>query len=238
MRNTMQFTTGRAPQHQQIASNAAGDGGENSNGTTSNDNAVARSRNEATTLPPSKKRRVNSDMPKTANAESRKAKRISVSNVKHCCRYPIRDQRGLLLLSFPLKLHLILQRCEADRVERRNNLKQLQKGEECRCKASSDDSRDELGNDDVIIGWLSSGTAFKIYDEERFVREVMPSYFFEQDNNKHSFETFQRNLDMWGFSSVPFIEGPSTRNVHVCSHPFFLKGRPSACQKMKFRIQP
>eukprot|EP00536_Pseudo-nitzschia_multiseries_P003492 jgi/Psemu1/186006/e_gw1.54.14.1 len=173
--------------------------------------------------------------------------------MKHCCRYPVRDQRGLLLLSFPLKLHLILQRCEADKVDRRNNCKRTKRGHGCRCEVRDRDESDNLASsrlcskrtqntekdsNDSIIGWLSSGTAFKIYDEERFVREVMPSYFFERNDDKPSFDTFKRNLDMWGFSRVPFIEGPSTRNVYVCSHPYFLKGRPSACRNMKFRVEP
>jgi len=51
----------------------------------------------------------------------------------------------------------------------------------------------------------------------------MPSFFGTQ-----SFKTFQRNLNLWGFTRVS--KGPQK---DVCSHPLFLKGFPAVCQSMK-----
>jgi len=107
------------------------------------------------------------------------------------------------------------------------------------------DARDTKTDDakktpkNMIIGWVSNGTAFKIYDEELFVREIMPHYHLghtpgcrQQDK---SFQDFQRNLDMWGFTDMQCVEGPPMRRIHICSHPSFVRGQTNACRKMRFR---
>lgn len=73
------------------------------------------------------------------------------------------------------------------------------------------------------ISWLPDGKSFKVHDKERFVTEIMPSFFGTQ-----SFKTFQRNLNLWDFTLIS--KGP---HKDVCSHPLFLKGFPSICQSMK-----
>lgn len=112
-------------------------------------------------------------------------------------------------LRFPWKLHLLLERCEYEH---------QQKLAACVAEGTSPNSVP-----DMPISWLPCGKAFKVHDKERFVREVMPSFFGTQ-----SFKTFQRNLNLWGFTRVS--KGPQK---DVCSHPLFLKGFPAVCQSMK-----
>jgi len=109
-------------------------------------------------------------------------------------------------LRFPWKLHLLLERCEYEHQQKR-------------IAAAADNSPVQ----DMPISWLPCGKAFKVHDKERFVQEIMPSFFGTQ-----SFKTFQRNLNLWGFTRVS--KGPQK---DVCSHPLFLKGFPAVCQSMK-----
>jgi len=109
-------------------------------------------------------------------------------------------------LRFPWKLHLLLERCEYEHQQKRI--------------AAVTDNSPVL---DMPISWLPCGKAFKVHDKERFVQEIMPSFFGTQ-----SFKTFQRNLNLWGFTRVS--KGPQK---DVCSHPLFLKGFPGVCQSMK-----
>jgi len=139
-----------------------------------------------------------------------------------------RGPRGLLLLSFPVKLHLMLERCESERSNRKNNTKSK--------RQKKGDENQDTDNNNIIIGWLSGGKAFKIYDKARFVKEIMPSYFLGHGGGS-SFENFQRNLDLWGFTDMPCVEGPTTRRIHVCSHPSFIRDQPSACRTMRFRAR-
>mmetsp|Transcript_8997 Transcript_8997/g.18871 ORF Transcript_8997/g.18871 Transcript_8997/m.18871 type:complete len:232 (-) Transcript_8997:276-971(-) len=168
--------------------------------------------------------------PASLAATSPSKKRRALSNASRNPGNEARDPRALLLLSFPIKLHLMLDRSESERTKR----KRQKRGDENQSTMSCIDSND------IIMGWLPSGKAFKIYDEERFVREVMPTYFLRHDSseteNHFSFETFERNLDLWGFTDMVCIEGPTTRRVHVCSHPMFVRGNPSSCRHMRFRV--
>lgn len=112
-------------------------------------------------------------------------------------------------LRFPWKLHLLLERCEYEHQQK--------------LAAYMAEGQSTSTVPDMPISWLPCGKAFKVHDKERFVREVMPSFFGTQ-----SFKTFQRNLNLWGFTRVS--KGPQK---DVCSHPLFLKGFPAVCQSMK-----
>jgi len=160
---------------------------------------------------------------------------------------PLRGQgpTGLLVLSFPMKLHLMLEVCAHQRAWKNaamasttNKRQKKEDSEPVKCVEEYENR--------IIIGWLKGGTSFKIYDEERFVREVMPTYFVggsrisinsitEKPELRCSFHNFQRNLDMWGFNVMPCVEGPKTRKVYVCSHPLFSRNDPSACRMMNFK---
>ena len=76
-------------------------------------------------------------------------------------------------LRFPWKLHLLLERCEYEH-------------------ASDVAANGGRIVRDPPIGWLPDGKSFKVHDKERFIKEVMPSFFGTQ-----SFKTFQRNLNLW-----------------------------------------
>jgi len=153
-----------------------------------------------------------------------------------------RDLGGLML---PMKLHLMLDRYESERRKRKSNAASTTTNNASSKKQKTgqnenhqDMNNKDKNNDRIIIGWLPSGTAFKIYDEERFVREIMPSYFSSSNQSQEeqcSFEDFKRSLALWGFTDMPCVEGPTTRKIHVISHPKFSRGQPSACRAMRFR---
>ena len=81
-------------------------------------------------------------------------------------------------LRFPWKLHLLLERCEYEHQQK--------------LAAAAAEGTSPNRVPDMPISWLPSGKAFKVHDKERFVQEVMPSFFGTQ-----SFKTFQRNLNLW-----------------------------------------
>jgi hypothetical protein len=74
-----------------------------------------------------------------------------------------------------------------------------------------------------VISWLPDGKSFKVHDKEEFIRKIMPAFF---DLTKY--KSFQRNLNLWGFVTVP--KGPEKGK---CSNSYFLRGFPLYCQAMK-----
>lgn len=94
------------------------------------------------------------------------------------------DSSGLMRLSFPMKLHWMLYECETAR--------KAQKSTENK-KSDKKQKTSPMANEDngIIIGWLNGGRAFKIFDEDRFIKEVMPTYFVG------TFKDFKRDLEMW-----------------------------------------
>ena len=95
-----------------------------------------------------------------------------------------KDSTGLMLLSFPMKLHWMLYQCELARKTE----------QETKTREDNNNKKPKTIRSDTsttIIGWLSSGIAFKIFDEDRFAKEIMPIYF------KGTFKDFQRDLGLW-----------------------------------------
>ncbi len=94
------------------------------------------------------------------------------------------DSTGMMRLSFPMKLHWMLYECERDRqAKKRSDVKNADKKRKTSGKTNDDN--------EIIVGWLSSGTAFMIFDEDRFRKEIMPKYFVG------TFEDFKRDLKLW-----------------------------------------
>jgi len=144
--------------------------------------------------------------------------------------------QGLLMMSFPWKLHSLLERNEQE--QRRRHQEQ-----------DENDSK-------LIFGWLSDGKGFAIHDQKRFVHEIMPSYFYFDGSSRsnrsriQSFQTFQQNLELWGFTtsiiassnvdentvSTTIDNEDEDNNIAIYSHPLFLKGYPDICMNMKFGV--
>jgi len=70
--------------------------------------------------------------------------------------------------SFPVTLHQMLERCEIERKHNRNSL---------------------------VMAWLPGGKSFKIYDETRFEKEILPAFAKELRGN--SLRDFLLSLHRW-----------------------------------------
>jgi hypothetical protein len=69
---------------------------------------------------------------------------------------------------FPTKLHTMLEFADA----------------RCQC----------LGYSSNVVAWLPHGYAFRIFDEDRFMEEVVPMFF-----KQTKIRSFYRQLNLWGF---------------------------------------
>eukprot|EP00533_Pseudo-nitzschia_delicatissima_P004521 CAMPEP_0116101694 /NCGR_PEP_ID=MMETSP0327-20121206/12946_1 /TAXON_ID=44447 /ORGANISM="Pseudo-nitzschia delicatissima, Strain B596" /LENGTH=242 /DNA_ID=CAMNT_0003593671 /DNA_START=40 /DNA_END=765 /DNA_ORIENTATION=+ len=94
------------------------------------------------------------------------------------------DSSGLMRLSFPMKLHWMLYECEKTRKAQ----KRTEDEKSNKKQKTSPRTKEDAG---IIIGWLNGGRAFKIFDEDRFIKEIMPNYFVG------TFKDFKRDLEMW-----------------------------------------
>ena len=74
-----------------------------------------------------------------------------------------------------------------------------------------------------IISWLPGQNAFKVHLPKDFADHILPMYFATK-----TYKSFQRNLNLWGFTVVPKGEKRG-----VLSHPLFLKGKPELCRLMR-----
>jgi HSF-type DNA-binding len=74
------------------------------------------------------------------------------------------------------------------------------------------------------IRWLRHGRAFKIFDKQRFVNDVLPHFFHSQ----REFGSFQRQLNLYGFLRMT-AQGP---DQHAYYHEYFLRNRPHLCVLM------
>eukprot|EP00934_Nitzschia_sp_Nitz4_P002679 Nitzschia sp. Nitz4//scaffold22_size323478//22591//25338//NITZ4_000495-RA/size323478-processed-gene-0.381-mRNA-1//1//CDS//3329542899//2669//frame0 len=72
-----------------------------------------------------------------------------------------------------------------------------------------------------IVSWQPHGRAFKIHNEELFVRDVMPRYF------KAKIGSFRRWLRAWGF--VRMTEG---KDRGAWYHRYFVRGVTTLCRNM------
>lgn len=73
-----------------------------------------------------------------------------------------------------------------------------------------------------IISWLPDGKSFKVFDKQRFEKEVMPHYF-----KTTTYKSFQRNCNLWGFETKS--RGFDTGVIY---HEYFEKGKTDRCQNM------
>jgi HSF-type DNA-binding len=77
-----------------------------------------------------------------------------------------------------------------------------------------------------IIRWFPHGRAFRVFDKDRLVNELLPRYLKRQTQ----FASFQRQLNMYGFLKLTGDHADKGGYYH----PLFLRGRP-ALSKLIFR---
>lgn len=107
------------------------------------------------------------------------------------------------MMSFPLKLHRVLHEyelsCEERKLKRR--LKTIEETKKAKLETkpsatatskSTSKKNKNYDDDEKIIGWVQGGTAFQIFNQERFVDEIMPMHF-----SHSSFREFQKDLVLW-----------------------------------------
>jgi HSF-type DNA-binding len=80
----------------------------------------------------------------------------------------------------------------------------------------------ESKRNSTIIRFQPHGRAFKIYDREKFQKEVLRKYFQFQTE----YASFQRQLNLYGFQRLT-DSGP---DQHAFYHCLFLRGRPDLCE--------
>jgi HSF-type DNA-binding len=85
-----------------------------------------------------------------------------------------------------------------------------------------------VSNQADIIRWLPHGRAFKFFDRDRLVSDLLPHYLQRQKK----FSSFQRQLNMYGFLK---LTGDHDDNG-AYYHEFFLRGR-SALSRLIFRLE-
>jgi len=81
-------------------------------------------------------------------------------------------------------------------------------------------SREELAD---TIAWLPHGHSFVIYDKQKFVKVILPTFFRES-----KFTSFTRKLNRWGFERI--CKGVETGGY---THKYFLRDHPELCKKMR-----
>ena len=74
-----------------------------------------------------------------------------------------------------------------------------------------------------IIHWSEKGDSFVISEKEKFCYDVMPFVF-----KLHSFSSFQRNLNSYGFQKMY-----NNQNKIEFAHPFFLKNDSNLLYKIQ-----
>ena len=72
-----------------------------------------------------------------------------------------------------------------------------------------------------IISWMPHGRSFKIHDEDAFVKNVMPYFFYQT-----KITSFVRQLRMYGFHK---IKGKSNADRGSHYHELFLRSRSGLC---------
>ncbi|GAX28366.1 hypothetical protein FisN_4Hh028 [Fistulifera solaris] len=74
-----------------------------------------------------------------------------------------------------------------------------------------------------IVSFYSHGRAFGVHDMDRFVTEIMPTYFKQSKWN-----SFARQLNLYGFLRI--TSGPDAGGYY---HELFLKGKPNLALHMR-----
>mmetsp|Transcript_11723 Transcript_11723/g.17966 ORF Transcript_11723/g.17966 Transcript_11723/m.17966 type:complete len:350 (-) Transcript_11723:35-1084(-) len=79
-----------------------------------------------------------------------------------------------------------------------------------------------------IICWVPDGESFLIADQERFEKELLPTYF-----RGSLFNSFVRKLNRWGFRRLKRT-GKASSFAHDC----FIRDKPWLCENMRCQSKP
>jgi len=80
--------------------------------------------------------------------------------------------------------------------------------------------------DTDIVSWVDNGEAFKVHDLNRFVDEIVPTYF-----KQSKYKSFQRQLYFYGFIRETSF-GKKCHTPGSYRHPKFIRGKKTLCLSM------
>lgn len=81
--------------------------------------------------------------------------------------------------------------------------------------------------DTDIVSWVDNGEGFKVHDLNRFVDEIVPTYF-----KQSKYKSFQRQLYFYGFTRETSSKGKTGRTPGSYRHPKFIRGKKTLCLSM------
>jgi hypothetical protein len=89
-------------------------------------------------------------------------------------------------------------------------------------------SQIEQEQKDDIACWNPDGRTFRVYNIDKFEKEIMPRFFAKQ----HRYRSFQRQLNFYGFQRIGYgiLEGSY-------GHPLFIRGNEDLCRQIKRLIK-
>jgi len=79
-----------------------------------------------------------------------------------------------------------------------------------------------------VIFWVPDGKSFLIADQNRFEKEILPTYF-----RGTLFNSFVRKLNRWGFRRLK-----RTGHISSFAHDLFRRDKPWLCSRMKCQSKP
>lgn len=81
--------------------------------------------------------------------------------------------------------------------------------------------------DTDIVSWVDNGEGFKVHDLDRFVDEIVPTYF-----KQSKYKSFQRQLYFYGFTRELCSKGKKGHTPGSYRHPKFIRGKKTLCLSM------
>lgn len=82
--------------------------------------------------------------------------------------------------------------------------------------------RSEIDGYSSIISWAPHGRAFRIHDQELFLKQIIPRFFYQS-----KMASFVRQLGSYGFHKIVREENKDRNSYY---NELFLRGRPELCQ--------
>jgi hypothetical protein len=83
-------------------------------------------------------------------------------------------------------------------------------------------------NLELIVSWRSDGTSFSIKNEQDFMQQISPRFF----PNQSTFRSFERQLNVWGFTRLSSSSSSSSSKTRVFFHPYFHQGKRELCRRI------